>query len=193
MHPLVFLLPMACPLTPDEGRTLCLAADDIKRSLYLEKPSFPPAQHSLASQVLLRYAAAKTLGKPMHNVCIRYTGRGRPTLPGTGLFGSISHTDGLCVCALCDVPVGVDAERIRPYSARVAARVFSEEEKRLLERSEDADKTFFEVWTKRESFVKCLGTGLADISAPLPENARFQTFPWQDAFVISVCTFTKTS
>ena len=129
----------------------------------------------------------------MRRVTVAYTDRGKPFLPQTDLFCSVSHTDGLCVCVLSDGEVGVDVERIRPHIPRVAKRVFSETEQILLQNSAQPDRFFFETWTKRESFVKCLGTGLDDIAADLPANARFQTFTWQDTFVFSVCTFTKTS
>lgn len=193
MFPLVFILPLPCPLTSDEGHTLCLAADREKRTRYEKQTDFVPAQLSLSAQVLLRYAAAQTLHMPMRNVRICYTERGKPMLYGTKLYCSISHTAGLCVCALSDEPIGIDVERIRPYAPRVAGRVFSRAEQNELQNSSVPDRTFFEIWTRHESYVKCLGTGLADISAPMDTHARFQTFLHAQEFVITTCTFTKSS
>ena len=193
MQPLLFAVPLPRELTAGEGGALCLAADETKRRHYLRHPELPAAQQSLVSQALLRYAAARVLDVPMRQVTVGYTDRGPPFLENTRLFCSVSHTDGLCVCALAEQPVGVDAERVRPHVPRVAKRVFSEREQMLLQHSAQPDRFFFETWTRRESYVKCIGTGLADIAAALPENAHFQTLTWQEKFVITVCTFTKTS
>ena len=193
MQPMLFAVPTLRALTPAEAQTLCLAADDRKRTQYARHPDLPTAQCSLVSQALLRIAAARTLRVPAQQVQIAYTDRGKPFLPDTGWYCSVSHTDGLCVCALSDREVGVDVERIRPHTPRVAARVFSESEQIRLQNSDVPDQCFFEIWTKRESFVKCLGTGLSDISAEIPETARFHSFTWQEKFVISVCTFTDLS
>ena len=193
MPPILYAVSLPRPLSPAEAQTLCLAADAKKRAQYAQHPDLPYSHQSLASQALLRVAAARTLRVPLRQIVVAYTDRGQPLLPGTGLRCSVSHTDGLCVCALSDKAVGVDVERIRPHSPRVASRVFSDGESAMLRGSAQPDKCFFEIWTRRESYVKCLGTGLADLSADVAENARFQTLTVQDAFVVSVCTFTDWS
>ena len=186
-------MPLPHGLPRDAAQTLCLAADADRRARIARRPDMPTAQQSLVSYALLRIAAARLLGIPARQVRIEYTDRGKPTLPGTGLYCSVSHTDGLCVCALSDEEVGVDAERIRAFSPRVARRVFSENEQAMLRESAEPDVCFFTLWTRRESFVKCRGTGLADIAATLPPDAHFQTFTWREKYVVSVCTFTDRS
>ena len=133
MQPLLFAVPLPRGLTVSEGNTLCLAADETKRQQYLRRPQLPNAQQSLVSQAMLRYAAARTLGAPMKSIRIAYTDRGKPYLPGTNLFCSVSHTDKLCVCVLADEEVGVDAERIRPHVPRIVTRVFSPQEQEMLQ------------------------------------------------------------
>lgn len=85
---------------------------------------------------------------------------------------SISHTQGLALCALLDsdraefspVGVGVDAE----YSSRkvealdLAERFFAPAEAKLLRDldPEEREQTFFHLWTLKEAIVKALGLGL---------------------------------
>lgn len=189
----LFLLPMPFALSEDQARTLCLAADKAKTARYLRRPDDAGAQLSLASQVLLRIAAARTLGVSARQITVAYTENGKPYLPGTHLHCSVSHTQGLCVCALADSPIGVDAERIRPAPMRVASRVFTPDEQAALRESRDPDRDFFRFWTRHESCVKLLGTGLRDIALPIPPDVRTQTAVWNGQFALSVCMFTKTS
>lgn len=78
--------------------------------------------------------------------------RGRPRFEGApAAFFSLSHTEGLVVCALGDVPVGVDAERPRPLRSGTAERLMSPEEAAAFD--------FFRLWTLRESCFKLTGSG----------------------------------
>lgn len=74
---------------------------------------------------------------------------------------NISHTDGIIVIAVSDKPVGVDVERIRKADLRIAKRFFTEKEIAYIdELAEKQDERFFEVWTKKEAYLKYTGDGL---------------------------------
>lgn len=66
-------------------------------------------------------------------------------------FVSLSHTEGLAVCVIGSVLVGVDAERPRPLQPGTAEK--------LMTAQEAADFDFFRLWTLRESYYKCTGRG----------------------------------
>ena len=180
-------------LSDEAAQLLSRAADAEHSERFRECANHRAARTQLAANVLLRYAAAQALGVPMRRVTTERLPSGQPVLPGTGLFCSVSHTDGLCVCAVSDAPVGIDAEKLRPAPVRVAERIFSPQERALLARSSDPDDTFFLFWTRRESVVKLTGAGLRDIRAQIPPHIRTRTARLFDAYRISVSTFTESS
>ena len=180
-------------MTAREARSLCRAADTAHAARYASHADRPSAQTSLAANVLLRYGAAQMLGIPMRHVTTAAGENGQPLLPGTGLFCSVSHTDTLCICAVADVPVGIDAEKIRPAPLRVAQRIFTPQEQQYLCEASQTDRVFFEIWTRHESVVKLTGAGLRDIRAAVPEHVRTQTFLLEEAFAVSLSMFTDTT
>ena len=180
-------------LSEQTARRLLPAADAAHAEAFRAYPDRIAVRTSLAANALLRYAAARALGVPMRDVTTDRLPSGQPTLPGTGLFCSVSHTDALCVCAVSDAPVGIDAEKLREAPLRVAKRVFSPEEQARLASAAEPDRVFFEIWTKRESAVKLTGAGLRDIRAAIPPQIRTETFLLHGAYCVSVSTFTESS
>ncbi len=187
----IFALPLPDGLPEQAGTALCPAADSEKRGRYGADPASQGAALSLAAQVLLRYAAAQTTGRAMSQIRVTYLPDGRPSLPGTGLFCSLSHTPGLCVCALSAHPVGIDAERVRhPFPRGAARRVFTAREFADAHCKADPDAACTELWTRRESFVKLTGDGLKSIRLPIPSNVRIQSMVLQEEFSVSIAVFT---
>lgn len=116
-------------------------------------------------------------------------GRDRPAVdstvhPDAVLPFSLSHTEGLAVCALVDVPasvlapasvrVGVDVEMAaRPVQPlKLAERFFAPEEFQLLRRIEGRrrQEIFFRLWTFKEAMAKALGVGFGIDLATLTCN-----------------------
>lgn len=136
-------------------------------------------------------------GKPPQLVDIR-TGE-KPS----GVYFNISHTEGLAVCAVEGRPVGADAERIRPFHARVMERCFTKQEQAYI-RAGDGDggspERFFRIWTLKESYCKAIGKGLAfpmkEISFYIDSGNKIQSgiLGWEffqyfvgREFIVSVC------
>ena len=187
----LFALPLPHGVPAQALRTLCLAADDAKIRRCRAQPQSEGARLSLAAQTLLRYAAARTLDVPMHAVRVAYLPDGRPILPGTGLYCSVSHTAGLCVCAVAPFPVGADAERIRrPFPPGAAKRVFSASEIAQASGDEDPDASLTRLWTQHESFVKLTGEGLRSIRQPIPRYVCVRSLRFAQDHYISTAVFT---
>lgn len=84
----------------------------------------------------------------------------------TGLRFSVAHAHGLGLVAVGrGREVGVDVELVRPGVAYepLARRVFSRNERRLLESAIETErrKMFYQLWTRKESFLKAVGIGLS--------------------------------
>lgn len=87
---------------------------------------------------------------------------GKPCLKGSPeLFFNLSHSGPFAVCVLSDAPVGVDTEKPQPYRENVARRFFGKDEVAWIEASPDRDRAFVNIWIKKESYLKYLGSGLS--------------------------------
>lgn len=90
--------------------------------------------------------------------------RGKPFLRGhEHIHISLSHSGALTACAIADSPVGVDVEqrKDRPGQERIARRLHEEEQRWLAARSsEERQRAFYDLWVRKESFMKAVGEGL---------------------------------
>ncbi|MDR0424639.1 MAG: 4'-phosphopantetheinyl transferase superfamily protein, partial [Clostridiales Family XIII bacterium] len=83
---------------------------------------------------------------------------------------SVSHSGGLWACLMCGFEVGLDIEDTRQRAERagfdwlgIARRFFAQDECGYVEgggRPEEALSRFFEIWTKKEAYVKYTGRGI---------------------------------
>jgi len=97
----------------------------------------------------------------------QYSTYGKPSIEGgQGLHFNVSHSHSLLVCALTEAaPIGVDVERVRPMrgARNIAERFFSAAEAERVRSAppESIDAVFFEIWTRKEAFVKATGAGFS--------------------------------
>lgn len=138
---------------------------------------------------------------------------GRPYLPDhPALDFSVSHTGKAAFCALSDGGrVGIDAEELRPFprAERVAARFFSEGERGEFNVPRDPEslqgrdlpaeslvgqaERFFRIWTRKEAYLKYLGTGFSEgglaIDTTGLDQRLFHRLPELSlGCVVTVCT-----
>jgi len=87
---------------------------------------------------------------------------GKPYLPDhPDIYFNISHSEEYAVCAISDVPVGVDIEYCSAIDLDVAGSYFfSREYGYILEKPEsDRIDAFYDLWTLKESYMKATGLG----------------------------------
>jgi phosphopantetheine--protein transferase-like protein len=110
---------------------------------------------SLVSGLLLRRFCGVTDEKQL------YRGEnGKPYLKGGNMYFNISHSGNYAVLAAAQNEVGVDIEKVAPYSETVAARCFTPAEQEWL-RHEGNDEAFYRLWTAKESVMKASGLGFS--------------------------------
>ena len=124
---------------------------------------------------------------------------GKPEAPG--VFFSLSHSGCYALLAVSDGDVGADLEWVRPVPERVAARVFTPDERRWLEDGGDYAARFFTLWTLKEALLKACGRGLTlppqslnvlplllGQSVQTPGNAFFGSTQSFGGYRLAVCT-----
>ena len=135
-----------------------------KEKLALQKnPSV--RSRSLFSELLLRYALRDCGFAPDAPLEITVGEYGKPRLTGGELCFNLSHSADALLCAVSDRRLGADVQRIGAAPDVLMERFFAEEERAYVLSSETADEAFTEIWTKKESWCKLSGKGLA---LPLP-------------------------
>jgi 4'-phosphopantetheinyl transferase len=118
--------------------------------------------------IACRGMAREILGKALEiepsGVEFTYNSFGKPAV--SGIEFNLSHSGRLAVVAVSRTrEVGVDIERIDPSFAReqIPERFFSPSEIRALRALPEQDQleAFFQIWTRKEAYVKARGEGLS--------------------------------
>ncbi|HEY4254496.1 MAG TPA: 4'-phosphopantetheinyl transferase superfamily protein [Roseomonas sp.] len=144
-----------------------LAPAELARAARFVRPA-DRAAHA-AAHAGLRAILGACLGLPPSTLVFDAAAMGKPFLAvpdGSGLHFNLSHSKGLAALGMARFPLGVDVEAMRRIDDGLAATVFSPMELEELAAlpSDLRQAGFFRGWTRKEAFVKALGSGL---SAPL--------------------------
>lgn len=114
---------------------------------------------------------------------------GKPYIDNSPIHFSISHTDGFCAVAICDVSVGIDCEKIDiAYENKIdnfSKRYFTSGEQNEIARSESKLTKFFEIWTRKEAYIKKYGLNSAEITRVDTTALDFKTVI-HDSYVITI-------
>jgi len=88
--------------------------------------------------------------------------KGTP-LPFLGYHWSVSHKPEYVAGVVSRKQIGIDIEKIRPYSTGLEKKVADENEWALF--STDRSELLFRYWTAKEAVLKTMGIGLAGLSS----------------------------
>jgi 4'-phosphopantetheinyl transferase len=138
---------------------------DHKDKLKAEKLHFREDRNTyLFCHTLLRLILAKKLNADPSGIQIINEGNNKPRLEGDLLFFNISHTRDAFAFAISErVKVGIDLEKVdRNVDFKsIIVKFFSTiERKFILDSPEDSRNRFFLLWTRKESLLKAMGTGI---------------------------------
>lgn len=78
-----------------------------------------------------------------------------------GMFANLSHSGEYAVCVVGDCEVGIDVQKHRNVDLNLSKRFFTSVEAEYIANADNVENAFFKVWTRKESFVKAVGKGLA--------------------------------
>lgn len=183
-------------------RVACVDISSVDESLYrslYEKASLQRRQRAdryLRQEDKLRCVTAEALLKAMLGVDDDQTVKnafGKPYIRGQqDVYYNLSHSGRYVVLAWGDTEVGVDVQRHDSVTDMEAVGIhcFTPDERLYIQ--QDANR-FYEIWTKKESFLKYTGkgfcAGLTSFSVLKPEGKiRYFYCTLSNAYSLSLCT-----
>ena len=130
----------------------------------------------LKSYVMLR-EMLESLGL-IHPFRFGYNEHGKPFLMDhPDVHFNLSHCKNGIAVAVSDQPVGIDIESYRQVSDSLLRYTMNEQERDIIQHSDDPIRTFTEYWTKKEAVFKLRGTGITKgLHELLDGNERVETF-----------------
>lgn len=141
-------------------RALLNAGEQERASKYIKSRD---SERSILSRGVLRRVLGSYLDELPSTLNFELNENGKPFLKDSELQFNVSHShDRLLIAATAGRAVGVDIEFRRTGVAMdsIAERWFSPEERAFFQGSEKPQQVFFEIWSKKEAYVKALGMGI---------------------------------
>lgn len=163
-------------------------ADDKRKETILCLKNKNKQKSRIAADRLRRTAIAEFCNISPAEISFHQNSYGKPYATGLPVFFSISHSGDMVVCAVSEKEIGIDIEKIRPVNLRAAEKFATEKELAYIKNNENG---FFDIWTLKEAFFKCIGTGLgADIKKVSFEIDKQSIVCSENGFA---CSFVKTA
>lgn len=150
----------------------------------------------IISDHLCRKAVSEFCDASQEKIVFIKNNHGKPYAKNLPVYFSVSHSSDTVVCAVSDKEIGIDIEKIKPFNPKAAKKFAVEKELEYIGRNKNG---FFEIWTLKEAYFKCIGTGLgADIKNVSFEilqdkiicsDSRYEClfFEAEDGYICSVC------
>jgi len=107
----------------------------------------------LTAGLMLRYV----FGESANNALLAGP-YGKPYLRGAFPCFNLSHSGAYVVLGVAPCEIGIDIEKVAPYSDAVAKKCFTASEQAWL-CLQDCDNAFYKLWTGKESVMKATGLG----------------------------------
>lgn len=145
---------------------------------------------------LCRKAISDFCGVSPEEILFSKNSFGKPFAMNIPVHFNVSHSGDMVVCAVSDREIGIDIEKIKPFNIKAASKFATDEECGYIGSTENG---FFEIWTLKEAYFKCVGTGLGsdikNVSFNVTQNgivcseSGFELcfYDVADGYICSVC------
>ena len=122
--------------------------------------------NSFLAYEFLKHIACELLNTDKDKITIKFTENGKPYIENSqNFYFSISHSENIIAVAIADSEIGVDIEKIRAINTSLSGRFFTKNEIDYIEKNTAKNNdTFFELWTKKEAYIKQKGLNLSHLS-----------------------------
>ena len=120
-----------------------------------------------------------------------YNEHGAPYLED-GPYFSISHCKQGIVVAVSETPIGIDIEAIRPLNEGLVQKAMNPQEQAQIAAAANPEQEFIRLWTRKEAYVKMLGTGIISDMHQILHNT--DALQWHEIVDINkgyICTIVQ--
>ncbi len=158
--PELWTIPLDDPMVHALGRSVLSPEEKVAAERFA---SASASARYASAHGALRLLLGRWMGLDPREVRYFRNACGKPFVKGGPHF-NLSHADGLAAVAIApDCEVGVDIERIKPFSGieDIMEQYFSLDERMWIAGGCPPETRFFQCWVLRETFVKALGAGLS--------------------------------
>ncbi len=138
-----------------------LTGEELERAAKFFKSE--DAERFILCRGLLRRILGNLLDVDPATLSFERNGHGKPFLPDTDLEFNVSHSrDRLLIAVTSGRAIGVDIEFRRSgiNMDAIADRWFAPAEREFFQALEKPEIGFFDIWAKKEAYVKALGMGI---------------------------------
>ena len=138
--------------------------------------------------LLLKKALHETYGIT-DNPIFEYNEHGKPSIVGhPEIFFNLSHCKEAVICAVSDLPVGVDVEGIREYKESLVNYTMNDGEMAQIHSAEDPAAAFIRLWTMKEATMKLIGTGISNDMKTVIDTTRYKyTTVDRQRYIYTIC------
>lgn len=152
----------------------------------------------LYAEFFVRHHICKELNISNQEIVFSKNKYGKPYLTDyPGFQFNIAHTHNAIAVAFSKYEIGIDIEKIKVPEFKIAKRFFTSSENNYILSQKNPEYAFYEIWTKKEAYIKYLGTGL---STPLKSfdvldqkhSPFLHTFKINE-YLISICCMGATN
>lgn len=120
---------------------------------------------------------------------IKTSESGKPYIINSSLRFNISHSMRYVVCAIGEQEVGIDIQFHKKNNIdSVARRIMAGKEWQDYQKAVDKAKFFFDLWAKKESYLKYTGDGIRSDLRLLNIDAYVQEVVVDDDYSCMLCT-----
>jgi len=217
----IFYIKQTEKLPTEIFQQFLLQVPDVFRQEILKYTFWQGAESSLLGKIILKFGFQQ-LNLPFSLNDIKVDAKDRPFLnnefdlnlaavshkvdTATNFDFNISHSGNYIICAIAkNAKVGIDIEKHRELKSDIANRYFDKNECNEIDVSENPSKTFFDLWSLKESAIKCDGRGVEILSKThkqyQPESINtiicddtlfhYQSVKIEDAYSCCVCSDEK--
>ena len=185
----IFLVPNADVLADQDFESWLPLADCHKRE-QLQSMRRQVANISLVGILLAKYAIHTKWNIPIDQIRFGIGSHGKPYVIGyEQVHFNISHSDYICICAVDDMTIGIDIQKMKPCRFDfIAKRFFTQKEQERYIMEGKNQTAFNRMWTKRESVGKYLGVGFHYKPKDDTSDWKTEYMLYQKDYMICVCT-----
>lgn len=158
----IFLLPLKNCLDLKKFDTLLQFVSKEKADRIKKHYNNTDKKLSLYAQLAVKLIVNKEYGIDINRITIITDDFGKPYISEyPDIYFNISHTHNIIAIGFSYNPVGIDIEKKNNKSMDIAKRFFTQNEYEYIRcNKKNQNDAFLEIWTKKESYIKCSGIGL---------------------------------